>query len=403
MKKLLCMGIIGAFAAPMFATSSADAVTMRDLAYDYWHKKMGEKRKGVPLIITDQGVGSGVLIGNEWVLTAGHVVGDATSVTVAFDNPNSGVQIAADSWHMPSTYDPTNHDVNLHDPANQIINMSDVALIRLATPVENRPIYEVNRRGAGYVDSIGRVIEQVGWGSYGDGATGSVFPAAEDRRVSFNRVEDASRDALVTAYGDTMLVTRFNVDATDDVWGPISYAYTEALTDDGWDWEKDGAIVFEALIAGGDSGGPDFLGDKVVGIHSFGTTGSPFLGHAASVNIAMWADWIDAVMLDPATASVDIDYRNDGSVISTGVGTLLGTLNNAVFTENEMNALYQAAVTETLAAWDAAGIDYSGFNPPTDTGFFLGRGALPTLPVPEPGTLVLLGSAGLMLLRRKHA
>lgn len=125
-----------------------------------------------------QGSASGTLIDSQWVLTAGHCVidepGVAAGTTWSFEIGSQVVTIPRANVFVPVEYVTSGFD-----------NGYDVALLRLPTPIRGIPLAALSAA----TDELGKVITTVGYGTTGNGFTGSI--QAEGTRRSGQNVVDA--------------------------------------------------------------------------------------------------------------------------------------------------------------------------------------------------------------------
>ncbi|XYH93798.1 trypsin-like serine protease [Sorangium sp. So ce1128] len=138
------------------------------------------KALGVVLIrqrVSDVSVnyGSGVLLDNNWVLTAAHVVGGATSlsdISVAFEV--DGFSSSVPSGVIPAV---TAADVVVHPLFNENRNNDvDIALIRLSTPINPSVTYNREVSNLLTTELNGGSVECFGYGRFAYGVTPSPKP-----------------------------------------------------------------------------------------------------------------------------------------------------------------------------------------------------------------------------------
>jgi hypothetical protein len=239
---------------------------------------------------------SATLIDQQWVLTAGHCVRPMEQVTFRVGGEsrvigNGGHELpgdsaafeegqitrGAESWYMPEDY----------AERGGLLAGNDIALARLNEPIENHPTAELRDREG----EIGKAVERVGFGATGTGRTGAFRPAGV-KRAGRNIVDSDTSPLLEFGGGaGNVLLTDFDPPFAYRV--PFGAPYLD-------DFEDDSPINLEYQLAGGDSGGPDFINGEVAGVHSFGTVGSYFFGRDGSTRVSSWHEWIQRVM-----ASVD--------------------------------------------------------------------------------------------------
>lgn len=208
-----------------------------------------------------------LLSGGEYVLTAAHCADDFTSMTVDF-KLGSEVRTAAAAY-VHSGWDGT------------LNNGSDVALIKLNSKVTDITGFKVSS-----TNDMGKNILLAGYGLVGQGTVGATHfdrdpPGTVPRlwrpHYGYNTIDATGKDlddllfgpgAGSNAFGETY-VYDFD-DGTD------SKNALQRLKGFGAPWadSSTGLGTDEALIAGGDSGGGDFVWDGtqwlLTGVHSWG-------------------------------------------------------------------------------------------------------------------------------------
>ncbi len=151
----------------------------------------------VGLVLTPGFLASGTLIGPQWVLTAAHVVGNATPDQLSFTVGGAtylGMQVFVEPTYAGSAY-----------------AGNDLALIRLATAVMN--VLPAPYSAA--MNEVGRIGTFVGFGATGTGTTGAVIPEGTQR--AGQNVLDVTADFFNTPdtplneiYSDRILISDFD-------------------------------------------------------------------------------------------------------------------------------------------------------------------------------------------------
>ncbi len=220
----------------MGLVSFASAGTTRDDRDDEDYLELGTLYPSVGRIIfgTDSGLfgGSGTLIADDWVLTAGHVVDEANwlDFTIGGDTYSADKWIPYQSWK------------------GDLLAGRDIGLINLSSPVEN---VQPAQRYQGSEELLAEATF-VGYGTTGTGLTGAIYPGGEKR---------AGQNVIDVLYGrgkkQRLFLTDFDNpnDPSDSVFGS-----TEPLD-------------LEFLVSFGDSGGGVFIegesGPLLAGVNSF--------------------------------------------------------------------------------------------------------------------------------------
>lgn len=272
-----CVG----FAAPAGAVviSSGSDASYRSLGNSFAYSSVGQ-------IYGTSSAGafaaSGVMIGSDWVLTAGHVTADATSLKFFTDaggtNFSRAGAVAADAWYTNPDWDgnPT-HGADL-----ALIHLSaDPSCIAAAT-CQTATIYT----GA---NELKKTATMVGYGMTGTGATGA---------TTFDGLKRAGQNKVDIAYGasrDMLLADFDSGKSSDNALGSRT------------------KVSMESIIAPGDSGGGLFevIGgvNYLIGITSFiagaldGNPNSDYGDVAGWTRLSQFASWVDNVMSTNAPAS----------------------------------------------------------------------------------------------------
>ena len=240
---------------------------------------------GVGAVKVNGGTFSGALIGNQYVLTAAHVVGGTAPDKVQFVLNADGAAsqtLAVESIQVFPGFTGTTvgADGVWHD---------DLALVKLAQPVAaGVPVYSL------YEGALqGQTISLVGYG-----ASESAPADATVKRSGQNRVDQTLVDDDGGTNDEIFLFDFDGPDSTSNVFGP-NVAPNLTL----------GAGV-EAQFAGGDSGSPVFVNDngvwKLAGIAAFNgsITGLPgsnttFGAIGGGTIVAPYASWIQETLSAP--------------------------------------------------------------------------------------------------------
>ena len=172
----------------------------------------------------------GTLISNQWVITAAHCV-DGTSA--------SAVDIGVGMTTLPSGPAPEKRvavsSIKVHPNYNSSTQVNDVALIKLASTVSQRPIpYAGPSRGSLY--SSGTTAVAVGWGLLSEGGA----HPSQLYKVSLPLVDDATCAGAYEGFSNDAMVC-----AGDLASGGIDTCQ-------------------------GDSGGPLMVNGVLIGLTSFG-------------------------------------------------------------------------------------------------------------------------------------
>lgn len=181
-----------------------------------------------------------VVIKNNWIITAAHVIKSTTKNFVIFNNDNIEVEIAA--YHT--------------DYQDKVFGMHDIAVARLSKNINldfYPELYDTQ-------DEVGKINSQAGFGFTGTFATGAYKYDAKIRAGS----------NIVDSIEKTMLVCSNTGKKTQ----------------------------LEFLISSGDSGGGLFIDKKLAGIHSCiwstdGTLNSDYGDVSGHTRVSVYIKWIN--------------------------------------------------------------------------------------------------------------
>ncbi|MCG3179156.1 MAG: hypothetical protein BIFFINMI_01488 [Phycisphaerae bacterium] len=208
-------------------------------------------------------IGSGTLIGSNWVLTAGHMADKVTTMTFTI----GGSTYSADQWVSYPTW------------KGNLGAGNDIALVHLSSSVSGIAAAQLYTG----TSELGQVATFVGYGMTGTGLTGAtVFDG--QKRAGQNVL-----DAYYGGSGSKILMSDF------DSPGKASDSHYGSST----------PLNLEYLIAPGDSGGGVFIDvggtSYLVGVNSFGIAwdrniDSDYGDGMGVTRVSSYADWIDSIL-----------------------------------------------------------------------------------------------------------
>ncbi|WP_290619724.1 MULTISPECIES: trypsin-like serine protease [unclassified Arsukibacterium] len=301
--------------ASMLALLSVDAMAgvIRDDVSDIAYRQLSYNQQfdSVGAILFDTPAGgyicSGTVIATNWVLTAGHCVDDALSMTFLLP------QFNADRTTLLGHVAHTATDWTAHEnwTGANLWSGWDIGLMYFDNPFDVTPakLYNGNNES-------GAVTTHVGYGATGNGLTG-VTAGPGTRRAGQNLVDGLYSDE---GSGQQILLSDFdhpdqsaiNPDTGITHNGFVNYAYSVfgfGIT------SQSGALDMEYGIAGGDSGGAAFIEQSgewlLAGVHSFGSglyrpSTTQYGEIFGSVRVSDHVDWIQSftVMAVPNPATL---------------------------------------------------------------------------------------------------
>jgi hypothetical protein len=283
-----------ALAGVLCAAATATAGVIRDDVADSTYVKLAQKTpfksvgKVTGTTASTTFMASGVLIANHWVLTAAHVVDDATSVSVKIGKQT----FAASAW------------IAFPDWNGDLLAGYDVGLMYFDADISAATGIAPATRYRGSRD-IGRLGTSVGFGMTGGGSTGATIEDGR-KRAGRNKI-----DTVLMTEGEMNRVLLSDFDGPEASNNSMGSATASPL---------------EFLISNGDSGGGLFaqFGEKyyLIGIHSFGwgfldgDLDSSYGDISGHTRIRAFNDWIDAVLAGL------VDMSSGGTATETNTGAI---------------------------------------------------------------------------------
>jgi len=218
-------------------SASASAMTIHDTSSPGYITSNGAYT-GVASIVGNYVAGgsfgcTGALVSPTVILTAGHCVASANSWNVTFQTASGFATIGASGSEL--------HPLFANRASNSGIQEYDIAILRLATPAPlDASVYTIANGATplAFGDSTGTVVDMVG---YGLGGNPSGALPAGTRRTAQNRLL-----GILAGEVDNPLLTAHNFASSSE---PANYG----------------------IVAAGDSGGPMFVNNIIIGVASAST------------------------------------------------------------------------------------------------------------------------------------
>ncbi len=253
-------------------------------------------------------VATGTLVAENWVLTAGHnfYVADEQ------DEPALPSGIIVKTGNDPNNPDES-YEVEeiIYHPTwisdnRDFLSANDLALVRLKTPILDRPIIELFKDSD---EEIGSLIWFSGFGDYSE--TEGQNPDLFSKKRALQNILDRKVAGITTSkdgvtYSGGLLAFDFDdPDGTINTLGDGTVNSDERILATGT--SATGALEYEGTTVQGDSGGPLFLKDgdiwKVAGVLSGGAD-APFDGHrdgsygdiSIFIRVSQSIEWIESVI-----------------------------------------------------------------------------------------------------------
>ena len=274
--------------------------------------------------------GTGTLLNNQWVLTAGHNWSASTVTNITFIH--AGVTNQVDMSSL------TQHPLWTNSPTVGPSQGWDVALFRLSTPITASITFpELYTKS----DEMGKVGIILGAGQLGTGSSEWTNQAGDTPLIhAAMNIVDRTTSQTNSGYAGGALVNDFDSgtnalqntlgtnaqasgaqpwlwDDSTNVLTSLNPAGVIAGTNSSADQYTNGVNILEGSTAPGDSGGPTFIQDgatwKLAGVTSWGSNPWDQLYNGGTTNRGLYGDvnymtrvsevsgWITSVIPEPST------------------------------------------------------------------------------------------------------
>jgi hypothetical protein len=201
---------------------------------------------------------TGALVSPTVILTAGHCVAPANSWNVTFQTASGFATVGVSGSEV--------HPLFANRASNAAIQEYDIAILRLATSAPGDALVYTIADGSapiGFGDTTGTVVDMVG---YGLGGNPSGALPGGTRRTAQNRLL-----GILAGEVDNPLLTAHNFSSSSE---PANYG----------------------IVAAGDSGGPMFVGNVIIGVASASTVPQLSSGtYASGIYYGLHASLYDQV------------------------------------------------------------------------------------------------------------
>ena len=216
------------------------------------------------------------------ILTAAHCVTDDSGELTLTPNAGAQARFGEDIDDISKRFYIDVSKTQVHDEyTGDLFRGNDIAVLTLYSEAIGIPTYDIYRGGA----EIGENIQKVGFGRSGTLADGDVLGLGI-KRDGLNKIDDDA-DAFLEFF-NMVAVTHFDSGAILMYDGDNGLEKNDAFgvllgdPNSPNNYNDLGIVNDEVLTAGGDSGGPAFYNNKIVGVTSFGVVVGGSFGSSTS-------------------------------------------------------------------------------------------------------------------------